>query len=63
MENKLIISRLRGDDGCKTFSVRLPNSLVSRLDALAQDSGRSRNELISLLLDFGLENCRIEDGK
>ena len=62
-KKELIITRLHGEDGYKIFSVRLPNSLVARLDVLAQESGRSRNELIGTFLEFALENCRIEDEK
>ena len=63
--NPLIIrpKGLRGEDGYRTFSIRIREETVAKLDALAHESGRSRNELIGLLLGFGLDNCMIQDGK
>ena len=60
-KNKLIINKkaLRGDDGYKVFSVRLKDDMVARLDRMADETNRSRNELISLLLAFAVENCEI----
>lgn len=60
-KNKLIINKkaLRGDDGYKVFSVRLKDEMVARLDRMADETNRSRNELIGLLLAFAVENCEI----
>ena len=62
MDKKLIIKkkRLTGEDGYKTFSIRIKEETASRLDQLAQDANRSRNDLINTLLDFAIENCVIE---
>jgi predicted DNA-binding protein len=61
MSEKLIIRKYpRGEDGYRTFSVRLPQSTVDALDKLAQQSGRTRNALIGEILDFGINNCEIE---
>ena len=62
MEKKLIISRkaLKGDDGYKTFSIRIKEETVASLDRLSQETNRSRNELINLLLDFAIQNCEIK---
>lgn len=61
MENKLIINKkgLKGEDGYKTFSVRLKDETVDKLNALADETNRSRNELISILLDFAIENSKV----
>ena len=58
---KLMISKrlLRGDDSHKVFSIRIPESTVAQLDAIAQQSNRSRNEVVNLLLDFALAHCTI----
>ena len=61
---KLVISRkdnLKGEDGYKTFSIRVRERTVSTLDELAINTGRSRNELINTLLEFGIENVEISD--
>ena len=43
----------RGDDGYKIVSVRMKEEMLERLDRLAAQTNRSRNELINLLLDSG----------
>ncbi len=62
MKKALIIETKppKGDDGHKVFSVRLKDDLCSRLEALASQTGRSRNELIGMLLDFALDNCSVK---
>lgn len=61
-KNKLIINKkaLRDDDGYKVFSVRLKNETVAKLDQMADETNRSRNELINLLLGYAIENCEIQ---
>lgn len=61
MEEKLIIKRksLKGEDGYKTFSIRIKEETSQRLDSLSKDTNRSRNELIGMLLDYALDNCEI----
>lgn len=53
--------RAKGDDGYKTFSVRVREETVARIDEVAVKTGRSRNELIGLFLDYALERCVIEE--
>lgn len=53
-------SGLRGEDGYKTFSVRLREETVVALEALAVKSNRSRNEVINLVLEQALDNGNIE---
>jgi len=63
--DKLVVKpkRPKGEDGYKVFSVRLKEESVSRVDQIALQTGRSRNELIGLFVDFALDNCTIEDNK
>lgn len=58
-EDKLIIKR-RGDDGYRVISIRIRESVSNRLDAIAAETNRSRNEVIGLLLDFALEHAAVE---
>ena len=46
----------RGDDGHKVISVRINNDLLERIDNIAKESNRSRNEIINLILRHGTEN-------
>lgn len=61
MDKKLAISKksLKGEDGFKIFSIRLKNDTTEKLDELSQESGRSRNELINILLEFAVNNCEV----
>lgn len=61
MAEKLIVHRksLKGEDGHKTFSIRIKDETVARLDKIAEETNRSRNELINVFLDFALDNCEI----
>ena len=52
--------RAKGDDGYRIFSVRLKEQLVNRVDDISRRTGRSRNELIGLLLDYALDHCELE---
>ena len=58
-DTKLLI-RKKGEDGTKTFSIRIKQDTVDRIDELARKTERSRNELIGMLLDFGLDHCETE---
>ncbi len=62
MEKKLIINKksLKGEDGYKTFSIRIKEETVAELENLAKETNRSRNELINILLDFAIENCEVQ---
>ena len=52
----------RREDGYRTFSVRLRESMVSQMDDISRETGRSRNELIGLFLAYALEHYRLEGG-
>ena len=62
MKEKLIINKksLKGEDGYKTFSIRIKDETVANLDKLSEQTNRSRNELINLLLDYALKNCEVK---
>lgn len=62
MKEKLIINKksLKGEDGYKTFSIRIKDETVAKLDKLAEETNRSRNELINILLDFAIENSEVK---
>lgn len=43
----------KGEDGYKVISVRIKENVLKKIDELSDQSNRSRNELINILL----ENC------
>lgn len=54
-------SNLKGDDGYKTFSVRIKEETVEKLEEISQQTNRSRNELINMMLDYSIENYEITE--
>ena len=65
MENtdkKLIIRPRRAALGkTAVVSVRLSEDMITRLDAITMETGHSRNELIQLCVEFGLDNLEIKN--
>ena len=61
MKEKLIIKKkLKGEDGYKTFSIRIKDETVDKLDELSKKSNRSRNDLINTLLDYAIKNAEVK---
>ena len=62
-DKKLIISskKFRGDSS--VVSVRLPNDMIEKLDAISEQTGRTRNEIIQKCLAFSIDNLEITDNK
>ena len=60
-DKKLIISskKYRGDSS--VVSVRLPNDMIEKLDAIAEQTGRTRNEIIQKCLAYSIENIEVTD--
>lgn len=64
MDNeKLVIypKRAKGEDGYKTFSIRIKEELVERIDDISVKTGRSRNELVGTLLEYAVERCTVQE--
>lgn len=62
MDKKPVIKKreLMGDDGYKIFSIRIKEETSKKLDALSQETNRSRNELINIMLDWSIDNIEIK---
>lgn len=41
-------------------TIRIPKDMCQDLDRIASDTGRSRNELIGICLEFALQHMEIE---
>ena len=50
----------RGEDGTRVISVRLREETLNSLDNIANDIHYSRNELINIILEHGINNLEIE---
>lgn len=59
-DKKLIIQpkKFRGESA--VLSVRLPNELIKKIDEIAKQTGRTRNEIIQTCLEFSVDNLTID---
>ena len=48
----------KGDSS--VISLRLSNDLISRFDEIANETGRTRNEILSMALEYALSNVEIK---
>lgn len=53
--------RPKGEDGYKVFSIRIKDEIVNKLDSVSAKTGRSRNEIIGLFLEYAADRCKIEE--
>lgn len=51
---------LKGEDGNTVISLRLKNTTLLKLKDISNQTGRSRNEVINILLEQAIENIEIE---
>ena len=58
MKDPLQIKK-RGDDGSKIITVRIKEETLAALDKIAAESNYSRNELINVILKYGVDNIEI----
>lgn len=60
MNNEPLKIKRRGDDGNRVITVRLKEETLSALDKIAGENNYSRNELINIMLEYGVKNIQIE---
>ena len=60
MKNDPLVIKKRGEDGNRVITVRIREETLSKLDKLAADTNYSRNELINLILAYGVDNIEIQ---
>ena len=53
----------KGEDGHKVVSVLMRDETIARLEDLARETNRSRNELINMLLEAALDDVLVTDGE
>lgn len=59
-EKKLIISAKKYVGDSAVVSARLPVKLIKEVDAICEKTGRNRNEVIQMCLEFSVDNIEIE---
>lgn len=61
MNNKLVITPK--EDKTITMTIRIDRTLQEQYNELSAKTNRSRNELISMALQYALDNMEIKDNK
>ncbi len=62
MNNELIIEQrdIKGEDGYKIISLRIKEKNIEKLDMLISETNQSRNALINLFIEYGLNHYKIK---
>ncbi len=60
MGKEPLVIRKRGEDGTKIISVRIREDILSALDKIVSECNISRNEIINIMLRYGIENVQIK---
>ena len=61
IEKKLVIKPHRFGGETAVISLRLPKEMLAVIDQVATDTGRTRNEILVLSMEFALENMEINE--
>lgn len=60
-EEKLIIKPRRYGSETTVISLRLPKEMIKVVEEVASSTGRTRNEIMLLSLEFALENLELDE--
>lgn len=60
MGNEPLKIKRRGEDGNRVITVRIKEETFVALEKLSEETNRSRNEIINLILSHGVKNIEIE---
>lgn len=56
MKGDFIIPPRKWTGESSVISARLPNTIIEKLDGIARETGRSRNELMLLCVEYALND-------
>lgn len=59
-EKKLIIQPQKYGGETSVISMRIPKDMLVAIDKVASETGRTRNEILMLSIEFALEHMEIE---
>ncbi len=62
-EKKLIVYSKKYKGESSVVSARIPVELIRKIDDVAEKSGRTRNEILLMCLEFAIENLIIDNRK
>ena len=61
MNSEPLVLQKRPPEKPKTITIRIEQDLLSRIDNTVLETGRSRNELINLMLRYAIKNAVVEE--
>ena len=59
-EKKLIIKAHKYGGESSVVSMRIPKNMLADIDMVAAETGRTRNEILTMSLEFALEHMEIK---
>ena len=59
MSGESLKIKKRGEDGNRLISIRIREDILNELDKISKESNHSRNELINIILEYGIKNLEI----
>lgn len=59
MVKNVITINKKGEDGYKVISVRIKEGTLQKIDDIANQSNRSRNEIINIILENSVNDVQI----
>lgn len=59
-KNEPLVIKKRGEDGNRVISVRIREDILNELDRISSSANCSRNELINIILEHGVNNIEIK---
>ena len=60
-DKKLVIRPHKYIGETAVISLRLPKEMLSVIDQVATDTGRTRNEILVMSMEFALENMEVNE--
>lgn len=58
---KLIVPSKKYKGSSSVISARIPVELIKKIDEVAEETGRTRNEILLLCLEFAMNNLVVEN--
>lgn len=59
-KNEPLVIKKRGEDGNRVISVRIREDILNELDRISSSANCSRNELMNIILEHGVNNIVIK---
>ena len=60
MKKEPLKIKKKSDDGHRIISIRIREDILAQVDNIADLSNRSRNEIINMILEHGIQNTEVE---